>query len=454
MRPLRRKRLPAALLAALLLAVLLLAAGCGGAEREASAAPETADHVHHWLHGVCTDCGAVCEHDWDRGVCTICGKVCRHEWQDGVCLRCGLRCTHKWQGSVCLRCGLHCDHEWRDGVCLRCGTACAHERHGKDSLVCETCGLKVSHSYLNGACTRCGAQPVFIDWIRSVPCSLLSSAQTHGTTEIYHYPLDEGEILPGAHATLTKEDRSQRNMIVYTPAGYDPDTPYNVVIVSPGAGHDAQYWLERTNLFGSVIGRIEGRELLDRLIEQGLIEPVIVVAVEYYHHGHPDEIAVPYGKDLRERVLPFLAEHYATYASIGEDGKFIAAPEHFAYVGASFGAMIGWHLLPHNTDLFGYWGLLSGAFTDDEEMAAWINAGVSEEHPILWLYAGDGEKAHGWQPYLHRVEALDELCACLETDKNLSFVAVKDTAHDFGAWNTGLINCLQIFFRNRFEPAA
>ena len=443
-----------ALLAALLAAVLLLAAGCASSPKSGGAdAPETTPHVHQWRDGVCRVCGAVCEHDWQQGVCRVCGKVCAHEWEESVCLHCGKVCTHKWHDGVCRVCGKVCAHDWQQGVCTVCGKVCAHERHNGESLVCACCGMAVSHEYVNAVCTRCGGSPVFIDWIKDVPRSLMTPATEHGTTETYHYPLNEGAIEPGAHATGTVAERKQRDMVVYTPYGYDPETPYNVVIVSPGAGHNAHFWLEWTNLFGTVFGRLEGRELLDRLIEQGLIEPVIVVVVEYYHQGTPEMISVPYGKDLRERVLPFLAEHYATYASVDENGDFVAAPEHFAYVGASFGSMIGWQLLPYNTDLFSYWGLLSGAYTQDEEMPGRFNDNIGDEHPILWLYAGDGAKAQGWMAYQHRVENMDENCACLEMGSNLSFVAVRDTEHDYAAWNTGLINCLQIFFHNRFVPS-
>lgn len=437
--------------AAVLLAVLLLAAGCAPSA-PAAEPTEPTEHVHRWSHGVCGECGAVCAHVWRGGVCTVCDRVCRHEWLDGVCTVCGLSCTHRWREGVCTRCGEVCEHVWREGVCAVCGTECPHEKHNANSLRCEDCGEKAPHAYLNGVCTRCGRRPSFLDRIKPVPENFLVGAEAHGATETFHFALREGEILPGPRGDKSVEERRQREMVVYTPADYDPEKQYNVVIISPGAGHNAHFWMERANRMGSAIGRIEGRELLDRLIEQGVIEPMIVVTVEYYHLGTPAVISVTYGRDLRERVLPYLAEHYATYASIGEDGEFIAAPEHFAYVGASFGAMIGWQLMPKSTDLFSFWGLLSGGFSTEEEMAYQINNGIWRDYPIHWLYAGDGERAQGWVPYLRKIEAVDKSCDCLAMDKNLSFLAVKDTEHEVAAWDVGLINCLQVFFHSRFDP--
>ena len=314
--------------------------------------------------------------------------------------------------------------------------------------------MLIPHDYLNGVCTLCGEQPAFITRLKDIPKDFGDPAESQGELANYHFPLNEGEILPGAKGKRTPEERRMRDMVVYTPAGYDPEKAYNVVILAPGAGHNAHSWLERANRLNGELGRVKGSELLDRLIERGYIEPMIVVSVEYFLHGAPSEIAAPYEKDLRERVLPFLAANYGTYASFGEDGSFIPAPEHFAFVGASYGAMIGWQMLPTCTDLFSYWSFLSGGFQEreEQELTERFNALVDEEHPIHWLYAGDGKMTQGWSPYRHRVERLNENCDCLEMGKNLSFLAVEKATHNSTTWDTGLYNSLQVFFHSRYDP--
>ena len=407
-----------------------------------------------WRDGVCSLCGMRCAHQWENGVCSICGTPCAHRWLDGVCRVCGTPCAHRWEDGICSICGYGCEHEWEDGVCRICGVVCPHESHDAQSRLCAVCGMLIPHDYLNGVCTLCGEQPAFITRLKDIPADFGVPAESSGELANYHFPLNEGEIVPGAKGKKTREERSMRDMVVYTPAGYDPEKAYNVVILAPGAGHNAHFWMERANRLNGELGRVKGSELLDRLIERGYIEPMIVVSVEYYLHGAPSEIAGPYEKDLRERVLPFLAANYGTYASFGEDGSFIPAPEHFAFVGASYGAMIGWQMLPTCTDLFSYWSFLSGGFQEREEQALTerINAFVSEERPILWLYAGDGKMTQGWSPYRHRVERLNENCACLEMGRNLSFLAVEKATHNSTTWDTGLYNSLQIFFHSRYDP--
>ena len=415
-----------ALLSALLALSLFLTAGCGAPqepetlEPAAEPAEQPAQHVHAWKDGVCAGCGRICEHEWKDGVCRVCGTVCLHRLDDGVCEICGF--------------------------------GCPHAEHDEKTLICRRCGQKAYHSFVNGVCTRCGAKPPFIRKLTEVPAVLSVPACAHGTMQTFHYPLREGEIVPGPHGTKLPEDRRMRDMIVYLPAGYDPEEQYDVLILVPGAGHNVHSWIKGIHRINNQITRITGAELLDRMIESGVIPPMIVVAAEYYLSGTPEDIAAPFEKDLRERVLPFLAANYSTYASFDGDGNFVPAPEHFGYIAASFGAMIGWQMLPAATDLFSYWSLLSGAFQNDEALAAYINSDVDASRPIHWLYAGDGMLAQGWQPYMHRIEFLDESCACLETDLNLCFLAVDKGGHAFPAWDIGLINSLQVFYRSRYVP--
>ena len=242
------------------------------------------------------------------------------------------------------------------------------------------------------------------------------------------------------------------DFVVYTPFGYEPAERYNVLILTPGAGHNAHYWLERANRVSSAFGRVRGADLLDSLIAGGYIEPLIVVAVEYYLHDGPEQSAVYFEQNLRWFILPFLAENYATYATVDEYGILVPSPEHFALVGASYGAMIGWQILPDCADLFSYWGLLSGAFKHNEEMIARINAGVGEETPIRMLYAGDGKLAPGYSAYRNRIKQVTKECACFEEGNNIIFLLAENTEHGFSTWNMGLYNCLQIFFRNEFVP--
>ena len=430
------------------LAMLLSAAACGVRQPEESLlsapeenasetpAPVLAEHTHDWQHGVCRSCGERCGHVWEDGVCTICEENCEHVWEDGVCRSCGVSCTHHWDS----------------GTCRICGMACPHEHHDPNTGLCTACLMPVGHSYINLVCTRCGEGPAFVETTKEYPADAAAPTDRKGKLETYHLPRTGGGIVSGARDPEAYEDRQMLDFVVYTPFGYEPAERYNVLILTPGAGHNAHYWLERANRVSSAFGRVRGADLLDSLIAGGYIEPLIVVAVEYYLHDGPEQSAVYFEQNLRWFILPFLAENYATYATVDEYGILVPSPEHFALVGASYGAMIGWQILPDCADLFSYWGLLSGAFKHNEEMIARINAGVGEETPIRMLYAGDGKLAPGYSAYRNRIKQVTKECACFEEGNNIIFLLAENTEHGFSTWNMGLYNCLQIFFRNEFVP--
>lgn len=434
------------------LAMLLSAAACGAQESggrtlpapEAAAAetpaPEPTAHVHDWLHGVCRICGERCEHIWEDGVCTICGESCEHVWEDGVCTLCGVSCTHHWDR----------------GVCRICGTICLHEQHDPKTGRCTVCWLPIEHDYVNAVCTRCGEGPGFIEKLLDFPEAAAAATEKKGKQETYHLPRTGGEVLPGARNLKRYEDKTMLDFVVYTPYGYDPDQQYDVVIIAPGAGHNAHYWLDRANKLSVSTGRIKGVDLLDSMIASGHVKPAIFVVTEYYLHGQPAKSSVYLEQNLREYILPFLAENYATYASLDEAGQLVPAPEHFAFIGASFGAMIGWEMLPGCTDLFSYWGLLSGVYQkrEHEDMVEKINTSIGEMNPVRFLYAGDGNRAEGWLAYRNRIGALIKACGCFEEGKNILFLASQKTAHTFSTWDIGLYNCMQIFFQNKFVPGA
>jgi len=377
-----------------------------------------------------------------------------HNWKNGVCAICGESCGHAWQGGVCTICGEYCSHRWIEGACEKCGAACPHAHHDPETGRCPVCGLSVDHRFVNLVCTRCGEEPGFITKLVDFPAAADSGTKRQGKLDSYHLPRFGGEIVTGARDLKSYADRDSLDFVVYTPYGYDPEKQYNVLILAPGAGHNAHFWFERANTFSVSFGRLKGTEVLDGLIAGGCIEPLIVVAVEYYLRGEPAQSAVWYEQNLRWYILPFLAEHYGTYGAVDENGVFVPAPEHFALLGASFGAMIGWQMLPDCADLFSYWGLLSGGFRDDEDMIARINAGLDGAHPIRLIYAGDGEKASGSSAYQHRVERIIEGCDGLEEGKNILFLASEKTTHSLLTWNIGLYNCLRIFFRNEYDPNA
>jgi hypothetical protein len=306
---------------------------------------------------------------------------------------------------------------------------------------------------VNGACRRCGAEPQFVMTPNDYPGEVLSAIpEEHGTLDTWHYFPLEGEVEPGERVVKSRQDKKIREIVVYTPPGYDPAQRYNLLLIAPGAGHSAHQWLEKTNRVNGLHPRITGRNLLDSMIAHGYAEPLIVAVVEYYLYGAAELVAPVYEQDLRQRVLPFLAREYSTFASVDGDGAFVPAPEHFAFIGVSFGSMMGWELLPSCTDLFSYWGLYSGGYQNDAVLTERLNTELDAEHPIHYLYAGDGTLLNSWMPYCNRIEILAETCPWFELGKNIRFFPIDKTEHNYADWNISLFNTMQLFFKTRYVP--
>lgn len=431
------KKCGRALLCALLLLALLLCAACGAAEEsepEPTPAPTPAPTpcAHVFFGGKCIKCGLPCEHDWHEGRCTICGLYHReHEWEEGVCTVCGLAC----------------EHEWEEGVCTVCGFVCRHEDHDRKTLICKDCGLEAHHHYINGVCA-CGEKPTYIMDLKQYPEEVLSNTDDPGELTSYLYDRRSYEVHPGSR----RETKYDRGFVVYTPCGYDPAQRYNVVLLCPGVNQNCHTWLEKSIAFNATYHHFTGKALIDGMIAHGYCEPTIFVSVEYYQNGAASKIAGEFELELREAILPYVVEHYSTYASLDESGHVIPAREHFAFAAVSFGSIMTWDLMPRCSDLFSYWGCYAGNFTDKETMAERLDATAAAGYPENFVYTGIGLLEEGWNTLEKYTDQLEAESSSLEYGKNIVFHKIANAIHWYSCWFIHLHNSMQVFFYNTYEP--
>jgi hypothetical protein len=167
------------------------------------------------------------------------------------------------------------------------------------------------------------------------------------------------------HGTIAKVwypsnhlDLKMRRMTVYTPAGYeDGKGKYPVLYLLHGAGGDENAWTE--------LGR--AAQILDNLIAQGKVEPMIVVMPngngaqeaapgEYPNSMYKPSFSNPVCMDGSiEKAFPdvmsYVEKHYRT----------INDKAHRAICGLSMGGFHSLYISANNPSLFGYVGLFSAA---------------------------------------------------------------------------------------------
>ena len=138
-----------------------------------------------------------------------------------------------------------------------------------------------------------------------------------------------------------------RNYIaVYTPPGYNRhrSTPYPTLYLSHGYDNNEIDW--------STGG--DAASILDNLIDEKKIPPMVVVMPNAYWEAPPDPEpsgATAFDDNLIGAIVPYVQSHYNVSTS----------PSQRAFAGLSFGGVVAGSLLVNDTNKFGYFGLFSPA---------------------------------------------------------------------------------------------
>ena len=388
-----------------------------------------------WENGKCTVCDFPCSHEWNDSICSVCGQICEHPRFTGdVCAVCGFRCPdHRYEDGVCPTCGNRCEHEWKDGVCSNCGMICRHENHDKDSRVCPVCGSMVCHHYVYGVCA-CGAKPEIYDaWL---PSEYYEPCEHPGTVERIEY---SQQLLAYGGVEV------QKNMNVYLPYGYDGSRQYDVLILIHGGWDDENSWI--TAEYDDYGFTIVLKNIYDNMIDRKLCEPMIIVCpTTYNEEGYEmDSGYEGFAQELRETVLPYVAEHYSTFAASGDEQDLKEARAHFAVGGESNGSLYTLHSgMLLNFDLFGRYICLSGNNLSPWEVDDFVSSG-KQNLPFDFFFAGAGtlddqrSNSHeGYQLLLEKIEDLKE-------GENAWYYEVQGY-HEFTVWSTEIFMALQMLF--------
>ena len=293
------------------------------------------------------------------------------------------------------------------------------------------------HSFVRGVCSVCGAKPEFLTgWL---PDEFYEEAEHGGTVIAVEYDTKAF----AAYDQITYHKR----MNVYLPYGYDESRPYNVLVLIHGQGDSEDDWLVETHESGG--HAMCGRVILDNIFEQGLAEPCIVVTPvteTKFVQGLTAGI-VQMQDELRKTILPYIVEHYSTYAKDGSEAGLQAARSHFGLGGLSNGALFTYEGgMRHDFDLFGSYCAFSGNGEPWKTVAA-----IQEEEfarlPVDCLFTGAGS-LNDWQQNYTQIgfEYFVEKDARFVEGENAWRVDV-DGGHEWKVWFTGLYNAMQVMFQ-------
>ena len=293
------------------------------------------------------------------------------------------------------------------------------------------------HSFVKGVCSVCGAKPEFLtDWL---PDEFYQETNHAGTVTAVEYDTKAF----AAYDQLTYHKR----MNVYLPYGYDATKPYNVLVLIHGQGDNEDDWLVDTHESGG--HAMCGRVILDNIFEKGLAEPCIVVTPvteTKFVQGLTAGI-VQMQDELRETILPYIVEHYSTYARDGSVAGLQAARSHFGLGGLSNGALFTYEGgMRHDFDLFGSYC----AFSVNGEPWKTVSAIQTDEFaalPVDCLFTGAGS-LNDWQQNYTKIgfEHFVEKDSRFVEGENAWNVDVNG-GHEWKVWFTCLYNAMQVMFQ-------
>ena len=222
--------------------------------------------------------------------------------------------------GLCTLCGFVCDHSLGfDGEhrCLVCGWRCRNQSHDPETALCPICGEAFCHHFgMDGVCDVCGAE-----------------------APLYFAELPERYFQPSEHEgrcfreTLSDGEEAELEIAVWLPWDYSEETRYNVVVLMHGDGGQAADWTDEPE--PTRLGEIEFRRVFDRMVEERLCEPFLIVGISNRAFAQPEKGE----KVLRELLLPYVAQHFSTYLGGGSPEELRAGRAHLAVGGLSRGAL-------------------------------------------------------------------------------------------------------------------
>ncbi|MGN1251355.1 MAG: alpha/beta hydrolase [Muribaculaceae bacterium] len=248
----------------------------------------------------------------------------------------------------------------------------------------------------------------------------------------------------------------QNDAYVYLPYGYEnSNRRYNIIYLVHGHYGDASTtWTAENGI---------QRKVLDHAIEDGVIEPVIVVSPTY-NYGSPTPNYVDAGpycralpQELRNDLIPLVESRYRTYAETTDAAGLRASRDHRVIGGFSMGGVTTWFALDETLDLFGKFIPMSGdcwslgsfagqnrpTQTADYLIQRIQQQGYTANDYQIWAAAGTSDSAY--REILDQIEGMATRSAWFNA-RNMTFHEKAGARHEFLPSVEYVYNALRDFF--------
>lgn len=377
--------------------------------------------------------------------------------------------------------------------------------HDQTTHVITGKGGTIQHNFVNGKCTMCDETTVYRqDPIYKTPDLLNTTASKQGSVEYFWYKTRAY----GVEERLKNEKREHageelwiyKRAFVYLPAGYnkeDTSKKYNVVYMMHGNGLNEGYWF-RTGAYAPesawsiYTGGYGTNNMLDHMKEDGLMEDTIFVAMTMYQYyegekpENPDEpnyiggdtggqsniysgyvapendlgfrtgqgtdnegIDSVYWKEWQYHLMPYVVEHYNTYAKSTSEEDMKAARDHVGFTGLSRGGASVGSVLANSLEYISYFCYESGGQPGAEQIAN-IKA-KKDTYPVKYILVSCGSQEGPEKSDAAVLGVRDQLGwtdgSDISNGDQIAYIQVNGTAHNYATWITNLYNFMLVAFK-------
>lgn len=289
----------------------------------------------------------------------------------------------------------------------------------------------------------------------TLPVTTTAAKQTTLTQFVCETPPDsffEQHLDASQKGTVVRMDytgtRGLDKLFVYLPPGYDDDndTKYNILyMIQPGydyVSEDTQFCFDESE------GNFD--VMLDNMIANHEIEPMIVVCMRYYNNG---EIKDEFWNELRCAAIPMVESQYMTYAEKTPDPAHLEASRyHRAFGGFSVCGQLVWSNMMHNLDVFAYHLPMSGEYEGTPEEFLYAVNSFNLTNDPFYIFAATGTDDIAQTNMSAWIDTLRSDPHFKVTDDfangNLIYTEYEGGMH---WWNSARIyayNALKLFFRH------
>lgn len=242
----------------------------------------------------------------------------------------------------------------------------------------------------------------FPENLEQIPQEYFTPAQQEGTLVELEYDTYE------SMSYEEKETVLHKRAIVYLPYGYSEDTPYNVFYLMHGG------WSDETTYLGTPDQPNAFKYVLDHGMEDGKIQPMIVVCPTYNNESDSDSssyslalrLTENYHRELVNDLIPAVEGTYSTYAEDTSPEGIRQSRDHRAFAGFSMGSVATWRTFQYCLDEFRYFMPSSGSLTTDGEVMASMVRDSGHDWDDFFIFAASGTEDFAYSSFKTQIEAM------------------------------------------------